>query len=154
MLARLEIKSPATGTVQNVKIGTIGQVIRPGEPLMEVVPVDTSLVIHVHLPVHEIEHVSLGQRAEIKFPGFHSRLMPLFEGTLRSNSQDRLVEDKNQQPYYLGIVTMDSTGVPESYRTRLIAGMPADVVIVTGTRTALSYLIAPLTDAMNGGFRN
>jgi HlyD family secretion protein len=154
VLARLEIKSPATGTVQNVKIGTIGQVIRPGEPLMEVVPVDTSLVIHVHLPVHEIEHVTLGQRAEIKFPGFHSRLTPLFEGTLRSISQDRLVEDKNQQPYYLGIVTMDSTGVPQSFRTRLIAGMPADVVIVTGTRTALSYLTAPLTDAMNAGFRN
>lgn len=154
VLARLEIKSPVSGTVQNVKVATIGQVVRPGEVMMEVVPAETSLAIHVHLPVNEIEHVSLGQRTEIKFPGFHSRLMPLFEGTLRSISRDRLVEDRNQQPYYLGIVTIDSSGVPEPHRSRLIAGMPADVLIVTGTRTALSYLISPLTDAMHAGFRN
>ncbi len=154
VLTRLEIKSPATGTVQGLKVATIGQVVRPGEPLLEVVPAETSLVIHVHLPVHEIEHVTFGQRTEIRFPGFHSRLMPLFEGTLRTISRDRLVEDKNQQPYYLGVVTMDSAGVPETYRARLIAGMPADVLIVTGTRSALSYLLSPLTDAMNAGFRN
>ncbi len=154
VLARLDIRSPATGAVQGLKVQTLGQVVRPGEALMEVVPTDTSLVIHVHLPVHEIEHVAVGQRVEIRFPGFHSRLMPLFEGTLRSISRDRLVEDRNQQPFYLGVVTMDSAGVPEPFRSRLIAGMPADVLIVTGTRTALSYLVSPLTDAFQAGFRN
>jgi HlyD family secretion protein len=155
VLARLDIRSPTTGTVQGLKVATIGQVIRPGEALMEVVPAETSLVIHVHLPVHEIEHVTFGQRAEIKFPGFHSRLLPLFEGTLRTISRDRMIEDKaNGQPYYLAVVTMDSTGVPEPFRSRLIAGMPADVLIVTGSRTALSYLVSPLTDAIHAGFRN
>ena len=154
ILARLDIRSPVTGAVQNLKVATIGQVIRPGEQLMEVVPDQSGLVIHVHLPVHEIEHVRVGQSTEIKFPGFHSRTLPMFEGQLRSISRDRLVEDRNQQPYYLGIVTMDSAGVPESYRSRLIAGMPADVVVVTGTRSALSYLTSPLTDAMISSFRN
>ena len=155
VLARLDIRAPSTGTVQGLKVATIGQVVRPGEPLLEVVPAETTLVIHVHLPVHEIEHVTIGQRTEIRFPGFHSRLTPMFEGTLRTISRDRLVEDRaNGQPYYLGIVTMDSSGVPEPYRSRLIAGMPADVLIVTGSRTALSYLVAPLTDAIHAGFRN
>jgi HlyD family secretion protein len=121
---------------------------------MEVVPDQSGLVIHVHLPVHDIEHVRVGQRTEIKFPGFHSRTLPMFEGQLRTISRDRLVEDRNQQPYYLGIVTMDPSGVPDAYRSRLIAGMPADVVVVTGTRSALSYLTSPLTDAMNASFRN
>jgi len=154
VLSRLEIRSPASGTVQGIKVATIGQVVRPGEALMEVVPAETSLVLHVHLPVHEIEHVEIGQRTEIKFPGFHSRLLPLFEGTLRSISRDRMVEDKNQQPYYLGVVTMEATGVPDAVRARLIAGMPADLVIVTGSRTALSYLVSPLTDALGAGFKN
>jgi HlyD family secretion protein len=154
VLGRVDIKSPATGTVQGLKVATIGQVIRPAEPLMEIVPTETSLVIHVHLPVHEIEHVSIGQRVEIRFPGFHSKLMPLFEGTLRSISRDRLVEDRNNQPYYLGVVTMDMEGVPDPYRSRLIAGMPADMLIVTGMRTALSYMLSPLKDAFNASFRN
>jgi HlyD family type I secretion membrane fusion protein len=154
VLSRMEIFSPAAGAVQNLKVATIGQVIKPGEALMEVVPSGTSLVIHVHLPVVEIEHVAVGQRAEIKFPGFHSRRLPLFEGTLRSISRDRLVEDRSQQPYFLGIVTIDAEGIPEEFRTRLIAGMPADVLIVTGQRTALSYLVAPLTDSLWAGFKN
>ncbi|MBN9063843.1 MAG: HlyD family type I secretion periplasmic adaptor subunit [Rhizobiales bacterium] len=154
IMTRLDIRSPVSGTVQNLKVATIGQVIKPGEPLMEVAPDDARLVIHVHLPVQDIENVRLGQRAEIKFPGFHSRRTPLFEGTLRSISRDRLVEEKTQQPYYLGVVTVDSVGVAEPYRSRLLAGMPADVLIATGERTALSYLVSPLAEAIDTGFRN
>ena len=154
VLARLDIRSPVAGTVQGLKVGTIGQVIRAGEPLMEVAQAQANLVVHAHIPVHEIEHVAVGQRVEIRFPGFHGRRMPLFEGQLRSVSQDRVSDERNQPPYYLGVVTLDADGIPEPYRARLIAGMPADITVVTGSRTALNYLVSPLTDAFQGSFRN
>jgi HlyD family type I secretion membrane fusion protein len=153
ILSRQDILSPKTGTVQNLKVFTIGQVIRPGEPMMEIVPTDEKLVIHAQLPTVEIEHIRQGMTAEIRFPAFHSRRIPVILGTLDNVSRDRLVDEASKQPYFLGIVSLDKIAVPEEYRGKIIAGMPAEIVIPTGERTAFSYMISPLTDNMRRGFR-
>jgi HlyD family secretion protein len=154
ILSRQDIRSPKTGTVQNLKVFTIGQVIRPGEPMLEIVPTDEKLVIHAQLPTVEIEHIHEGMTAEIRFPAFHSRRIPVILGTLETVSHDRLVDDATKQPYFLGIVSLDKISVPEEYRGKIIAGMPAEVIIPTGERTALNYLISPLIDSMRRGFRD
>jgi HlyD family secretion protein len=153
ILSRQDIISPTTGTVQGLKVFTIGQVIRPGEPMMDIVPAHEKLVIHAQLPTVEIEHIQEGQTAEIRFPAFHSRRIPVILGTLESVSHDRLVDEATKQPYFLGIVSLDKVGVPEEYRGKIIAGMPAEIVIPTGERTAFSYMISPLMDSMRRGFR-
>jgi HlyD family type I secretion membrane fusion protein len=153
ILSRQDILAPTSGTVQNLKVFTMGQVIRPGEPMMEIVPANEKLVIHAQLPTVEIEHIREGLTAEIRFPAFHSRRIPVIVGTLDSVSHDRLVDEATKQPYFLGIVSLDKVTVPEEYRGKIIAGMPAEIIIPTGERTAFSYLVSPLMDSMRRGFR-
>jgi HlyD family secretion protein len=153
ILSRQDIFAPKTGTVQNLKVFTIGQVIRAGEPMMEIVPTDEKLVIHAQLPTVEIEHIHEGMTAEIRFPAFHSRRIPVILGTLDRVSRDRLVDEATKQPYFLGIVSLDQVAVPQEYRGKIVAGMPAEVLIPTGERTAFSYMISPLTDSMRRAFR-
>ncbi|AVT82946.1 hypothetical protein RPYSC3_40860 [Rhodopseudomonas palustris] len=153
ILSRQSIVSPKTGLVQNLKVTTIGQVIRSGETMMEIVPVDQNLVIHVMLPTTEIEHVREGMSAEIRFPAFHSRRIPVMIGVLERISRDRLVDEATKQPYFLGIVSLHKVSIAEHYRDKVVAGMPAEVLIATGERTAFSYLVSPLTDSLRRSFR-
>lgn len=153
ILTRQDILSPKTGLVQNLKVFTLGQVIRSGEAMMEIVPSDEKLVIHANLPTTEIEHVQEGMTAEIRFPAFHSRKIPVILGTLDRVSRDRLIDETSKQPYFLGIVSLDKVSVPDEYRGKIMAGMPAEIIISTGERTAFSYMISPLTDSMRRSFR-
>ena len=154
MITRLDIKSPRAGTVQGLKVFTVGQVVRAGESLMEVVPSGEMLVVHAQLPVNSIEHLSIGQTAEIRFPGLHSRQLQMMSGTLASISHDRLVDDATKQPYFLGLINLSDAKLDEHYRDKLVAGMQADVVIATGERTALEYMVSPLADALHRSFRD
>ncbi len=153
ILSRQDILAPKSGTIQNLKVFTLGQVVRPGEPMMEIVPDDEKLVIHAQLPTTEIEHVREGMTAEIRFPAFHSRRIPVILGSLDRVSKDRLVDEASKQPYFLGIVSLDKVQVPEEYRGKVMAGMPAEIIIPTGERTAFSYMISPLTDSLRRSFR-
>lgn len=154
LLSRLDIRAPRSGTVQNLKVFTVGQVVRSGESLMEIVPTRETLVVHAQLPVNSIEHLRVGQTAEIRFPGFHSRRLPMMTGTLASVSRDRLVDDITKQPYFLGLINLSQASIDDRYRDRLVAGMQADVVIATGERTALEYMMSPLSDALHSSFRD
>jgi HlyD family type I secretion membrane fusion protein len=152
ILARQDVVSSKRGLVQNLKVTTVGQVIRSGEIMMEVVPLDQKLVIHVQLPTTEIEHVHEHMTAEIRFPAFHSRRIPVMLGQLDRISRDRLVDEATKQPYFLCIVSLDKVAIAESYRDKVVAGMPAEVIISTGERTAFSYMVSPLTDALRRSF--
>lgn len=75
-------------------------------------------------------------------------------GKLASISRDRLIDDVTRQPYFLGLINLTDAELDERYRDRLVAGMQADVVIATGERTALEYIMSPLTDALHTSFRD
>ncbi|KAB1075102.1 HlyD family type I secretion periplasmic adaptor subunit [Methylobacterium planeticum] len=152
VLKRLEVKSPRSGVVQGLKVYTVGQVVRSGEPLMEIVPNDDKLVVHVQFSPNDLETVHAGMPAEIKFPTFHSRRIPAILGNLESVSRDRLIDETTRQPYFLGIVEISKLEIPDLMKDRLVAGMPAEVVITTGERTALSYMVSPFFEAMGRSF--
>jgi HlyD family secretion protein len=153
VMGRIDIRSPVSGTLQNLKVNGIGQVIRSGEPLAEIVPDDESLIIRSHFALTDISHVYVNQRAEVRFPAFHSRSIPIILGNLASVSHDRLVDDATHQAYYLGMVSVNKTDIPEELRNKLRAGMPAEVIVSSGSRTVLSYLTSPLTEAWRTSFR-
>ena len=152
VLRRIEVVAPVGGTVQNLKVFTIGQVIRGGEPLLDIVPNHDHLVVEVQFSPSDIDGVFVGQEAEVRFPAFHSRLIPLILGRLESVSRDRLEDETSKQPYYRGIVALDSTEIPEELRSRIRAGMPAEVIVAAGERTVLSYIVAPLASTLRKGF--
>ena len=148
VLRRVAITAPRAGTVQNMKVFTLGQVVRSGELLLEVVPEDERLIVYAQFSLTDIDVIHEGQRAEIRFPAFHSRTIPLMTGELESISSDRLVDEASKQPYYLGIISIDRAEIPEDYRSRLRSGMPAEVLVGAGERTVLDYLISPLKSSL------
>ncbi len=152
VLRRHEVRASHGGVVQGLKVYTIGQVVRSGEPLMEIVPTSDRLVVSIQFSPNDLEAVRAGMKAEVKFPTFQTRRTPTIFGTLRTVSRDRLIDDTTKQPYFAGLVEIDERQVPDTVRHRLVAGLPAEVVVSAGERTALDYMFSPFFDAMGRGF--
>ena len=119
---------------------------------MEIIPTSDRLVISVQFSPNDLEAVHAGMRAEVKFPTFQTRRTPAIFGTLKTVSRDRLIDDTTKQAYFSGIVEIDEHQVPDDVKHRLSAGLPAEVVISAGERTALDYMISPLFQAMGHAF--
>ncbi|MBB3809241.1 HlyD family type I secretion periplasmic adaptor subunit [Pseudochelatococcus contaminans] len=150
---RIDVVAPRAGIVHNLKVFTLGGVVRPGETLLEIVPDDDDLVVEAHIEVTDIDRVHSGLPAEVRFPAFHSRTTPLIMGTLQDISRDRLTDEKTGAPYFLALVAVRDTDVPPDLKQRLRPGMPADVIFPTGERSVLDYLTRPLTEAVTSSFR-
>jgi HlyD family type I secretion membrane fusion protein len=151
VLSRVDITSPTTGVVQNLRVFTTGGVIKPGEPLLDVLPEQDALIVQARVQPQDTENLETGMTAEIRFPSFHSRIIPIIMGHVESISRDRLMDDATKQPYFLDQVVADD--IPGSVKERLSAGMPADVIFPTGERTVLDYLVRPLKDRLHGVMR-
>jgi len=153
VLDRVKIVAPIDGTVQNLKVFTLGQVVRAAEPLLEIVPDNEPLVVNVQFSPSDIDTVYAGQQAEIRFPAFHAREVPLMMGHIQSVSHDRLVDELNKQFYFLGVISLERSDIPEEYRSRIRSGMPAEVIVASGERTVLSYIVSPLSESLRKSFR-
>ena len=149
ILNRTAIRSPGSGTIQNLQVHTIGSVVRPGDVLMELVPEDEELIINARVSPIDVDNVAAGFETEIRFSAFKAKLTPIMLGFVETVSSDVITPDNaNEQPYYLARITVDENDIPEEIRGRLTAGMPADAVITTGERTVINYLASPLMDAV------
>ncbi|SOD98765.1 HlyD family type I secretion periplasmic adaptor subunit [Caenispirillum bisanense] len=144
VLERTVIRAPQTGYVQKLSVHTVGGVIRPGEELMQVVPQDARLVIEAHLSPMDIDQVQVGQLAEARFSAFHTQDIPAIHGIVTVVSADRLTDERTGVPYYLSRVEVDDEELLKIGNRHLVPGMPADVVITTGERTALDYFLKPI----------
>jgi HlyD family secretion protein len=135
--------------MQNLKVHTVGSVIRPGEVLMELVPEDEELIINARVSPIDKDNVAPGLSTEVRFTAFKTRLTPIMLGVVDTVSGDVITpENQNEQPYYLARVAVDEADIPLEIRDRLTAGMPADVIITTGERTVANFIISPLMDAV------
>lgn len=152
-LRRLDIVSPVAGRVQNLKVFTIGAVVRQGEPLLEIAPDRDRLVVQAHISTLDIEGIHGGNRAEVRFPAFHDRTLPMIDGKIISISQDRLIDETSKQPYYLALIDVPEDNIPEKYRGKVASGMNVEVIVPTIERTAFDYLVEPLRNRMRTAFR-
>lgn len=147
VLDRTKIRAPIDGVAQNIKLN--GFVIQRGQTLLEIVPDTDEMIINARVQPLDIDSVSEGLTAEVKFTSFPSRLMPIIEGEVLTVSRGTITpEDTRQSPYYLARVQVSKDVLPEDVRGRLSAGMPADVLITSGERTVVDYMISPITDAI------
>ena len=149
ILDRTEIRAPGSGTIQNLKVHTVGAVVRPGEDLMELVPEDEELIINARVSPIDKDNVAPGLSTEVRFTAFKSKLTPIMLGSVDTVSGDVITPDNpNEPPYFLARVVVDEDDIPEEIKDRLTAGMPADVIITTGERTVANYIVSPLMDAV------
>jgi len=149
ILERTRIRAPGSGMIQNLKVHTVGSVIRPGDILMELVPEDEELLVNARVAPQDIDNVTPGLETEVRFTAFKTRMTPIMLGTVMSVSEDVITPDSVQEPpYYLARIEVAEEDIPVELQGRLTAGMPADVVIKMGERTVVNFLAAPLMDAV------
>jgi protease secretion system membrane fusion protein len=143
-LARVEIRAPAEGQVVGLAVQSVGAVVAAGQKLMDIVPADERLLLEAHIPPHLIDAARRGEFADVRFSAFAHAPQLVVEARVISISQDLLAEP-NQPPYYLARLEITPDGMKRLGERRLQPGMPAEVVIKTGERTLLTYLLHPLT---------
>jgi HlyD family type I secretion membrane fusion protein len=135
-----------------LRVFNSGSVIGPREVLMEIVPQDKRLIIEARIRPEDINHVRPGSEADVRLTAYQSRTTPLVPGAVTYVSGDRLVEQQTGQPYYTVHILVPEEALATS-SLRLQAGMPAEVFIRTDTRTALDYLLAPVTSYLRRAMR-
>jgi HlyD family secretion protein len=154
ILQRTVIPAPVSGTVVNLAFRTRGGVVRPGELILEIVPLEDDLLIDARVAPNDVDVVHPGLPAQVHLSAYSARTMPRIDGTVRSISADRLLDQHTGQPYYLARVQVDRDSLaalgPE---IELISGMPAEVLIVTGRRTMVDYLFEPFSAVLRRAFR-
>jgi membrane fusion protein, epimerase transport system len=150
---RTVITAPVSGMVLRLTLHTIEAVIPPGGRLLDIVPHHQKLIIEAQVAPIDIDRVTVGQVAEVRFSAFKTRDLPTIEGRLISVSADRLVRDPKEtsggdSAYYLARVEVSPNGLQalRAADLALVPGMPAEVLIQTGSRTLLQYVMKPLTD--------
>ena len=155
VLSRVDVRAPRSGTVLGLKVHGVGAIVKPGETLAEIVPRGEGLIITARVSPGDIESVEVGQIAEVRFSNFSSRQTPVILGKVVSLSPDVLVDQTSgqQQPYFAAKVVIDNDAVPANIAKKIQPGMQADVLISTGERTALDYLIGPLRNTFAKTFK-
>jgi epimerase transport system membrane fusion protein len=148
-LGRIIIRAPDDGMVIGMTVHTIGGVVRQATPLLDIVPSVSDLVVEAQVSPHDINRIAIGKLADIRFSAFNSATTPVIEGIVASISADRLTNEKTGMPYYLARVSVTKAGLHKLADRKLLAGMPADVLINTGERTMLQYLMQPARNAIS-----
>ncbi len=154
VLARTEIRAPLDGIVVDLRVHSAGGVIASGAPLLDIVPQEERLVVEAKIDPKDIDVVREGLEAQVRFTAFNQRHRAPAAGRLTSISADLLTDEASGQSYYLArveLVVEDAGAAAEL--AALHPGMQAEVMIVTGARTALDYLLEPLMLSLNRAFR-
>lgn len=152
-LARSQVMAPQPGRVVGLKVFSVGEVITPGETVLEIVPEQTPLVISSRFRLEDIAELEVGSIAEIHFTSFTELYVPVVQGEVTVVSADRIVDERSGVSYYLAQISVDPAEVERTGKIELHPGMPATVMVTTRPRTALQYLVGPLLATFDGSFR-
>lgn len=151
-LSRTEIRAPHAGTVLGLQVHTIGGVIKAGDPVMDIVPKGDKLIVEANIRTDDIDVVHKGLPAEIRFTALNWRTTPILYGKVSRVSADRFVDQKTGSAFYVAQIEVDPRSISKSApELNLYPGMPAEVFIVTGKRTAMDYLLKPVSDQIKRG---
>jgi len=146
-LSRIVIKAPASGRVIGLSVHTQNGVVSPGNAILDIVPKDAELVIEARVSPNDIDRVTVGLRAEVRFSAFKQATTPKMDGTVIHLSADRFVEEQSGTPYYQARIELTPESRKHLGKLQLLPGMPAEVLINTGERTLFEYLAQPATNA-------
>ncbi len=144
---RTSVTSPISGEVVGLTVTTVGEVVSPGESLLQVVPDQADLIVEAQVNPIDIDRVSNGQSADIRFTSFKSQTTPVVEGRLFSLSADAMNDGNSAYSYYLARVEIPQEERDKLDGAQLVPGMPVEVLINTGSRTLLQYLTQPVRNA-------
>jgi len=146
-LRRTNVRSPVTGTINRLLINTVGGVIQPGMNLVEIVPMEDTLVIETKIKPSDIAFLRPGLEAKVKFTAYDFTIYGGLDAKLEHISADSITDEKGNSFYLVRLRTNKNYLGPESDPLPIIPGMVATVDILTGKKTILAYLLKPVLRA-------
>lgn len=156
-LAETEVRAPVSGQVVGLQVQTVGAVVQPGQKIMDIVPVDEGLMIDAKVAPHLIDSIRQGLPVNISFSSFAHSPQLVVHGVVASVSRDIITESSGPvgpvASYYLARVAVTPEGLKTLGHRQMQPGMPVQVVIRTGERTLLTYLLSPLVKRVSASMK-
>ncbi|ANY21198.1 Type I secretion system membrane fusion protein PrsE [Tsuneonella dongtanensis] len=156
-LRRATVRAPASGQVVGLSVFTVGGVVTPGQTLMDIVPDNKALVIEARVSPDDASELYRGQKVQVRFPSVPDRTLPILTGRLVTVSADSFFDERAGRPFFrteVEVPPAELQQVRQSIgRGELRSGLPVEIVIPTRKRTALQYILEPLTGSFWKSFR-
>lgn len=153
VMTRREIIAPVAGTVVNLKVFTLGAVVKPGDPVMDLVPESDRLVAEVNIQPTDIDVVYPGLHSEVRLPAFKQRLVPYLHGEVTWVAADVTVNEQTGQQYYRANILIDQEQLASLPNIFLTPGMPVEAHVQIGERSFFQYITQPVRDSFQRAFR-
>lgn len=154
VLYRTVVTAPIAGTVVQLHYHSVGGVVGPGQPILDIVPTGEELLVDARVAPLDIDVVAAGLPARIVLSAYGQRALPQIDGTVRTVSADQLTDPHSGERYFQALIRVDPKQLAAlGPGVRLLPGMPAEVMILTGEHTALDYLIKPIRESLRRSFR-
>lgn len=152
-LKRVEIKAPVTGIIHELSVFTIGGVVAPAAPVLQIVPQEERLQVEAKVEPRSVDEIYPGQSAALRFSALNQRTTPELTGQVEQISANVITEEQTGASYYLVRIVVSEEELRRLDGQLLIPGMPVEVFIKTQDRSALNYFLKPLLDQMQRAFR-
>lgn len=150
---RRDILAPESGTVVNLKLFTLGAVVRPGDAVLELVPDNDRLVAEVNVQPSDIDVVFPGLKSEVRLPAFKQRLVPFLHGEVTWVAADVTTNEQTRQQYYPARILIDREQMAKLPNVFLTPGMPVEAHVQIGERSFFRYITQPIRDSFHRAFR-
>ncbi len=152
-LARTEIRAPEAGQVVGLAVQTVGGVVQGGQKLMDIVPQNEALVIEAHVAPHLIDRIHPGAVVDVRFSAFAHSPQLVVDGVVNSISTDIITDPQTNHSYYLARVSITRAGMKTLGSRQMQPGMGVEVVIKTGERSVLTYLLHPFLKRLSASMK-
>lgn len=149
---RTEVRAPVKSSVKDIKVKTVGGVIKAGEDILELVPVDDALVVEARVKPSDIAFISIGQTARIKITAYDYSIYGDLPASVKYISTDTLEDEKGNYYYQVKLQTDESTLMYKNKNLAIIPGMTATAEILTGRKSVLHYLLKPILKVRDNAF--
>lgn len=154
ILKRSSITSPTSGKVMNIKYHTIGAVVPPGGEMMNIVPQHEELIVEAKIKPQDIDNVAIGLKAKVVLTAYKGKKVPKLNGEVINISPDIITNEQTRESYFLARVSISKKDIEKlKSKIELYPGMPAQVFIITGSRSLVSYMFTPISDSAYKAFR-
>jgi HlyD family secretion protein len=150
---RMDVTAPDAGTVLNSRVFTVGAVVRPGDPIIDLVPRRDRIIAEVNVQPNDIEVVHSGLVAEVRLPAFKQRLVPYLRGHVTFVAPDVSQDERRGTAYYRVQIQIDEDQLRALEGVQLRPGMMVEAQIQTGERSFARYLLQPVFDSFHRAFR-
>ena len=151
---RSVIRAPYAGVVDKLAVKTVGAVIAPGRPVLEIVPDQDRFTVRASVAANDIDNVHVGQKAILVLTALNMRTTPQLEGKVSFVAADNTVDEATGVPFYPVTIEVAPSEFKKTGKIQMRVGMPVETFIQTSERTMLSYVVRPLVDQMRRAFRS